>query len=115
MCTCPVPIDAAALLHQEDCSAGERERGLGGPAVAAEVEAVAVRLRFCADGRGRVAGAFAEEGNATYISSFALIFLRTFRLKSRGPPKKRVSDCVIGMPFSKRSSIRCKVQTKSAS
>ena len=52
---CPIPIDAAILLHQEDRSADERERRLGGPAVAAEVEAVAVRLRFGADGRGWVA------------------------------------------------------------
>ena len=48
---------AAALLHQEDRAAGERERGFFGAAVAAEVEAVAVRLRFGADGRCRVAGA----------------------------------------------------------
>ena len=46
---------SAALLHQEDRPTGERERGLGGPAVAAEVEAAAVRPRFGADGRGGVA------------------------------------------------------------
>ena len=46
----------AALLHQEDRAAGERQRGLRRPAIAAEVEAVAVRLRFGADGRCRVAG-----------------------------------------------------------
>ena len=32
-----------------------------------------------------------------YIS-LSLIFLRMLRLKSRGPPKNRISDCVIGMP-----------------
>ena len=46
----PVP-----LLHQENRPAGERERRLRRAAVAAEVEAVAVRLRFDADGRGWVA------------------------------------------------------------
>ena len=45
----------AALLHHQDRSAGERERGLRRAAVAAEVEAAAVRLWFYADGRGRVA------------------------------------------------------------
>ena len=30
--------------------------------------------------------------------SLGLIFLRMFRLKSLGPPKKRISDRVMGMP-----------------
>ena len=49
-----------------------------------------------------------------YIS-FTLIFLRILRLKSRGPPKKRISDWVIGSPCARRSSMRYKVQTRSAS
>ena len=52
-------------------------------------------------------------GKRGYIS-LRLIFLSTFLLKSRGPPKKRISDCVIGIPCARRSSIRRKVQTKSA-
>ena len=57
MCKHPVPVSigAAALLHQDDRPAGECERRLRRAAVAAEVEAVAVRLRFGADGRGWVA------------------------------------------------------------
>ena len=45
----------AALLHHQNRPAGERQRRLFCPAVAAEVEAAAVRLWFYADGRGRVA------------------------------------------------------------
>jgi len=47
--------------------------------------------------------------------SFALIFLKTLRLKSRGPPKKRISDGVIEMSLARRNSMRCNVQTRSAS
>jgi len=40
------------------------------------------------------------------INSFGLILRRTLRLKSRGPPKRRISDKVIGSPASRRRSIR---------
>ena len=51
--------------------------------------------------------------NGAYIS-LALIFLRMLRLKSRGPPKKRISEWVIGNPSVRRCSIKLVVQTKSA-
>ena len=40
--------------------------------------------------------------------------LRILRWKSRGPPKKRFSEQVSGMPFLIFNSIRCRVQTRSA-
>ena len=53
--------------------------------------------------------------NATCFQiSFIFIFLSMLRLKSRGPPKKRISDGVIGMPCASRNSIRCNVHTRSA-
>ena len=47
----------------------------------------------------------AKVGGGIQIS-FALIFLKTLRLKSRGPPKKRISDGVIEMPLTRRNSMR---------
>ena len=41
-----------------------------------------------------------------YRSSFAFIFFRKLRLKSRGPPKKRFSARCIGRPASRRISIK---------
>ena len=50
----------------------------------------------------------------SYIS-LRLSFFKTFRLKSRGPPKNRVSDWVILRPLISRSSMSRTVQTRSAS
>ena len=42
----------------------------------------------------------------SYRSSFAIIFFRKLRLKSREPPKKRFSARCIGSPASRRNSIK---------
>ena len=41
-----------------------------------------------------------------HLISFALIFFKIFRLKSRGPPNNLISDVVIGSPSASRRSIR---------
>ena len=89
---------------------GNGERGMGNGEASKKIFRPPQSLAARAFPHPRAAG---QPGKRGYIS-LRLIFLSTFLLKSRGPPKKRISDCVIGIPCARRSSIRRKVQTKSA-